>query len=57
MRTYILAMFNKQTKKYIRYQCQASSFNEAVEKAQADLNGLLDFPSTGRRASHAPIHA
>lgn len=57
MRTYILAMFNKQTKKYTRYQCQASSFNEAVEKAQADLIRVLDFPSNGRRVSHAPVHA
>jgi len=57
MRTYILAMFNKQTKKYTRYQCQASSFKEAVVKAQADLNGLPDFAGNGREVSHAPIHA
>lgn len=40
MRTYILAMFNKQTKQYTRYQCQAFSFNEAVDKAQKALNGF-----------------
>ncbi|SIR00327.1 hypothetical protein [Aquipseudomonas alcaligenes] len=57
MRTYILAMFNKKTKQYTRYQCQASSFREAVAKAQADLNGLQDFPSMGKGVSHAPIHA
>lgn len=57
MRTYILAMFNKQTKKYTRFQCQASSFNEAVEKAQAHLNGLQDFQAGAKGVSHAPIHA
>jgi len=43
MRTYILAMFNKQTKQYTRYQCQAYSFKEAVGKAQQALNGFPGF--------------
>ncbi|WKL67262.1 hypothetical protein Q1Z72_00875 [Pseudomonas qingdaonensis] len=47
MRTYILAMFNKQTKQYTRYQCQAFSFKEAVLKAQQDLSGCLPGTQAG----------
>lgn len=39
MRTYILAMCDMRTKQYSRFQCQANSFKEAVEKAQKALNG------------------
>lgn len=56
MRTYILAMFNKQTKAYTRYQCQAYSFKEAVAKAQEALNGFPGFAGTERGAAHASIH-
>ena len=57
MRTYILAMFNKQTKKYTRYQCQASSFKEAVAKAQADLNGFPAFAGNDLGVRHASLNA
>lgn len=42
MRTYILAMCDMRTKQYSRFQCQASSFKEAIEKAQKSLTG--EFP-------------
>ncbi|MDX1296702.1 MAG: hypothetical protein R3260_00465 [Pseudomonas sp.] len=53
MRTYILAMFNKQTKEYTRYQCQAYSFNQAVQMAQKELNG---FPGLAADKSEGGRH-
>jgi len=56
MRTYILSMCDMRTKKYCRFQCQASSFQEAVAMAQKTLNG--GFPlSSGKEVRHAAVHA
>lgn len=57
MRTYILAMFNKQTKKYTRYQCQAFTFKEAVAKAQQALDGFPGLVDNGKRVGNASLHA
>jgi phosphopantetheinyl transferase (holo-ACP synthase) len=57
MRTYILAMFNKQTKKYTRYQCQAFTFKEAVAKAQEALNGFPGLVDNGKGVGNASLHA
>jgi hypothetical protein len=55
MRTYILAMWDMRTKRYTRFQCQANSFNEAVEKAQKSLNG--GFPGFAMGTANGGRHA
>ncbi len=57
MRTYILSMCDMRNKKYTRYQCQASSFKEAVAKAQADLNGFPAFAGNDLGVRHASLNA
>lgn len=39
MRTFVLSMSNRITKKQTTFRCEANSYNEAVEKAQKALGG------------------
>ncbi len=57
MRTYILSMCDMRTKKYTRYQCQASSFKEAISKAQEALNGFPGLVDNGKGVGNASLHA
>ncbi|ELQ8316816.1 hypothetical protein R2571_005702 [Pseudomonas aeruginosa] len=57
MRTYILSMCDMRTKKQTRFQCQASSFNEALRKAQQALNGFPGLQENGVGGRNVSINA
>lgn len=58
MRTYILSMFDKRTKKSTQFRCQAPTFDEAVTMAQKALAGIPGLPlGNAKEAGDVSVNA